>query len=147
MTHRGRKSAASLAIVTPSGPEERLLPPAFLSAAERAIFADITASVSQKHFRPGDLPLLIAYVQAIATQQRANSEFKRAPFGPTGRPSGWIAVEEKAVRSMVALSMRLRLSPQSRDRHEPSRQAKKLSYYERAALAQSPAYEEAADDE
>ena len=31
-----------------------------------------------------------------------------------GKPSPWITVQEKAVRAMVALSMRLRLSPQSR---------------------------------
>jgi hypothetical protein len=36
---------------------------------------------------------------------------------------------------MVALSMRLRLSPQARDKHQPSREQKKLSYYDRAALA------------
>ena len=31
-----------------------------------------------------------------------------------GKPSPWIVVQDKAVRAMVALSMRLRLSPQSR---------------------------------
>jgi hypothetical protein len=31
-----------------------------------------------------------------------------------GKPSPWIVVQEKCVRAMVSLSMRLRLSPQSR---------------------------------
>jgi hypothetical protein len=31
-----------------------------------------------------------------------------------GKASPWITIQEKAVRAMVALTMRLRLSPQSR---------------------------------
>jgi hypothetical protein len=31
-----------------------------------------------------------------------------------GKPSPWIYVQEKAIRTLTALSMRLRLSPQSR---------------------------------
>ena len=31
-----------------------------------------------------------------------------------GKPSGWITVQEKCVRALTALSLRLKLSPQSR---------------------------------
>jgi phage terminase small subunit len=124
---------------------ERLVAPAFLTEEEREIFADLVASTTAKHFKASDLPLLTAYCQSVVTQRLASREFKRAPL-LAGRVSPWAAVEEKAVRSMVALSMRLRLSPQSRDRHQPSREAKKLSYYERAALARPSTFEEGDDD-
>jgi phage terminase small subunit len=146
MTHRGRKSRASLSLVTVPEPVERLVAPAFLTEEEREIFADLVASTTPKHFKVSDAPLLTAYCQSVATQRMSSREFKRAPL-LGGRASPWAAVEEKAIRSMVALSMRLRLSPQARDRHQPSRAAKKLSYYERAALARPPAFEEDADDD
>jgi hypothetical protein len=41
---------------------------------------------------------------------------------PAGRISPWTVIQEKSVRSLVALSMRLRLSPQSRAANNPSRQ-------------------------
>jgi hypothetical protein len=146
MSKRGRKSFASLSLVTAPEPEPRLLPPAFLDPEEQAIFADIVASTSPKHFRPSDMPLLVAYAQAVWTQRMASREFRRVPL-VAGRPSAWAAVEEKAIRSMVALSMRLRLSPQARDKHQPSRATKKLSFYERAALSRPPTFEEEVDDE
>jgi phage terminase small subunit len=51
-----------------------------------------------------------------------------------GRLSPWVTVQEKAVRAMTALAMRLRLSPQAR--RERAQVPKKLDWMTRHALQQ-----------
>jgi hypothetical protein len=46
--------------------------------------------------------------------------------------SRWLTMWEKATRAMVALALRLRISPQSRAPNAPKRE--KLSAYEKMAL-------------
>ena len=113
MRQRGRKSGAGLGILQVDGKPNRLDPPASLSAAERAIFFDVVAGCDRDHFRPSDLPLLVRYVEAAALGDQAAEQLRLGAV-INGKPSPWITVQEKAVRAMVALSMRLRLSPQSR---------------------------------
>jgi len=79
----------------------------------RAIFFDVVAACDRDHFRPSDLPLVVRYVEAAALGDQAAAQLRLGAV-ITGKPSPWITVQEKAVRAMVALSMRLRLSPQSR---------------------------------
>ena len=113
MRQRGRKSGAGLGILQVDGKPNRLNPPSSLSAAERAIFFGVVAGCDRDHFRPSDLPLLVRYVEAAALGDQA-AEQLRLGVVINGKPSPWITVQEKSVRAMVALSMRLRLSPQSR---------------------------------
>jgi hypothetical protein len=113
MRQRGRKSGASLGILEVDGKPNRLNPPPSLSAAERAIFLDVVAACDRDHFRPSDLPLLVRYVEAAALSDQAAEQLHLGAV-INGKPSPWITVQEKSVRAMVALSMRLRLSPQSR---------------------------------
>jgi len=89
-------------------------PPAGLSAEEESIFQQLLASVDAGHFAPSDLPLLVAYVQAIAQHDYAVRQMREEGAVVGGKVSPWIVVQEKAQRAMVALSMRLRLSPQAR---------------------------------
>lgn len=116
-----RKSAAELSVVT--GLERqanRLRPPATLSEAERAAFIEIVNSCDPKHFVRSDLPLLCRYAEASVLAEQAAQELRQgAVIG--GRPSPWITVQEKAVRALIALSMRLRVSPQARQPNNPSR--------------------------
>ncbi|MGB8106625.1 MAG: P27 family phage terminase small subunit [Pseudolabrys sp.] len=113
MRQRGRKSGAGLGILQVDGKPNRLDPPTSLSTAERAIFCDVVAACDRDHFRPSDLPLLVRYVEAAALGDQAAEQLRLGAV-INGKPSPWITVQEKAVRAMVALSMRLRLSPQSR---------------------------------
>jgi phage terminase small subunit len=85
-----------------------------LSDPERAVFERLVASVGPDHFAPSDAPLLVSYCQAIAQHDRAVQAIRREGDVVDGKPSPWITVQEKAQRAMVALSMRLRLSPQAR---------------------------------
>jgi phage terminase small subunit len=113
MKQRGRKSAASLDAITVDGSPDRLQPPDHLSADERRRFVDIVANCDARHFRPSDTTLLCRFVEADALAEKAAAELRKNPV-IDGKPSAWLAVQEKNVRALVSLSMRLRLSPQSR---------------------------------
>jgi hypothetical protein len=108
MLQRGRKSSATLMAPDLDG-LDRLKPPASLSKSECAIFKQLVGAVDKKHFRESDLPLLCAYTRAIAIEQLAARQLSANPVDGKA-----LALWEKATRALVALSMRLRLSPQSR---------------------------------
>ena len=110
-----RKSAAELAVLPRvDGRPSPLRPRADAPPEVREIFTSLVASVSTEHFRPGDADLLEQHAQAIALARRAYAEL--AVSGPVidGKASPWLVVLEKAHRSAVALSARLRLAPQMR---------------------------------
>ena len=113
MSQRGRKSAAALAVIAVDGKPDRLLPPRSLSRAECILFNNLVTACDPTHFQASDLPLLIRYCEAAVLAERAALELRQGAV-VDGKPSPWIIVQEKAMRAMVALSMRLRLSPQSR---------------------------------
>jgi len=128
-----RKSAAALTVVAVDGRASRLRPPPTLSEPERKVFGDIVSACNPGHFHACDLPLLARYCEAAALGDLAAVELRKGAV-IDGNPSPWIVVQEKAVRAMVALSMRLRLSPQARQPHNAGRRPPPASYYERMAL-------------
>ena len=113
MPQPGRKSAAALAVTPPSPRANRLRPPLSLAETEASLFKQIIAHCSYDHFQPSDLPLLTRYCESSILAERAAAELREAPV-IGGKPSPWLYVREKSVRDLVALSMRLRLSPQAR---------------------------------
>ena len=121
-----RKSVAALAVVRVDGTPSRLRPPDTLGDAERTIFQSLVASCDSAHFRESDLPLLCRYVEAVVLAERAANEMRLSGPVIDGKPSAWLQVQEKAVRAMTALSMRLRLSPQSRT--DPKTTARRTGY-------------------
>ena len=128
-----RQSSASLSMINPIGTQPRLSPPAELSELERETFIDIVTGVDSGHFRQSDLALLCAYCRAIVAEREAAGELARAPV-VDGEPSPWLRIHQAAVKTMMGLSMRLRLSPQARQANNPSRPAAPVSYYERMHL-------------
>ena len=124
MKQRGRKSAASFEVPNVDGSPDRLQPPDHLSADERRRFVDIVANCDARHFRRSDVSLLSRFVEADLMAEKAAAELRKHPV-VDGKPSAWLAVQEKSVRALVALSVRLRLGPLSRidakamGRHEP----------------------------
>ena len=108
-----KRQKSALSVIAVDGKPNRLLPPASLSDVERTVFVDLITACDPKHFRPSDLPLLCRYCETAFWPNRRPWSCGGARLW-TGKPSPWITVQEKAVRAMVALSMRLRLSPQSR---------------------------------
>jgi hypothetical protein len=121
----------SSAFPSVTGVPPRLSPPADLSPLERAIFCDLVASVRPEHFKTSDQPLLIAYVRAIALERKSAQQLD---------DKAGLMRWERAIKSMVTLSMRLRLSPQSRQANSSRPGAKRereLSYYEKQALMEA----------
>jgi P27 family predicted phage terminase small subunit len=94
--------------------QNRLKAPDSLSDRAKQIFERLTASVNPDQFRPSDMPLIEQYANAICMAETAQNELDTNGAVVDGKTSPYIAIQEKAIRSMVALSMRLRLSPQSR---------------------------------
>ena len=113
MSQPGRKSVAARAITTPSPRATRLRPPLSLAEPEAKLFNQIISNCAHDHFRQSDLPLLCRYCEASVLAERAAQQLREAPV-VGGKPSPWLPVREKATRELVALSMRLRLSPQAR---------------------------------
>jgi phage terminase small subunit len=109
----GRKSAAELAVNPPPPRASRLRPPPSLAEPEAKLFKQIVSNSAYDHFRPSDLPLLTRYCESSILAERAAAELRKSPV-LDGKPSPWLYVREKSVRDLVALSMRLRLSPQAR---------------------------------
>jgi phage terminase small subunit len=107
-----RTSAAARSAVIAVPPRVRA--PASLSETERTVFAGVVKACDPRHFRQSDLPLLSRFCELTALADQAASELRRHGAVINGRASPWIVVQEKCVRGLVALSMRLRLSPQSR---------------------------------
>jgi len=115
-TQRGRKSAAAMNVVSlPTNSTPRISPRPEASAQVRALFAEIVASVDHTHWRPSDSYLVESYAQAIITERTAYQMIALEGMIIGARTSAWLAVAERATKQIVALSMRLRLSPQSRN--------------------------------
>jgi phage terminase small subunit len=81
----------------------------------KKLFTEIVASVDRTHWQTADSYLVESYCRAILLERQAYAmiELEGAIVGP--RVSHWLTVAEKACKQIVALSMRLRLSPQSRN--------------------------------
>src|SRR5689334_16324153 len=74
MLQRGRKSAASLSVVSlDSRRPARLQPSPDMTKDEAALFREVVASCRPEHFVPSDRPLLLAYVQAALASRRGAS--------------------------------------------------------------------------
>jgi hypothetical protein len=113
-----------------------LQPPPNLPQAERNLFVELVAANAPNHFRASDLPLLVQYCATSILNERAIAELRTAPI-VKGKSSPWLNIFEKTGRAMVALSMRLRLSPQARKPNQIKGKAPTaLSHYERTLLQQ-----------
>ena len=113
MQKRGRPSSASLAVIAPTG--DRLLRCRADAPDEvRAVFARIVSDAGGGHFRASDRDLVEQYASAVVLARSAYAALATEGAVVAGRISPWQGVLEKANRASVALSMRLRLAPQSR---------------------------------
>ena len=134
MAKTGAKSTAELATrVAYSRPLERLAPPADLSEDGRKLFLDLVLANEPTHFRASDLPLVSAYVRAVLQERTASAHLEAEGHVIDGKPSPWLAVLGQSQKALVALSHRLRLSPQGRSPSNPKRPAS-VSYYDRMRL-------------
>ena len=120
MQQRGRKSITNLVALNVTGSPSRLTPPSSLSDQERRIFAATVAACD--HLRASDLPLLCRYVEVVALSDHA-AEGLRADV-VKGRPSSWLATQERLVKLLISLSRQLRLTPMARASSDPKTMAR-----------------------
>jgi hypothetical protein len=76
-----------------------------------------------------------AYVRASALERRASDELAISVV-ENGAPSPWLVVHASAVRAMVALAVKLRLSPKARTPGQRAGKAQSMSYYDIMRLEQ-----------
>jgi len=131
----GRKPFTTIDVSPFDMPVERLQPPPHLGHAATRIFRSLVASVPAAQFKPSDLSLVCRWCEWTAIADRAAAEIATGELvDEHGRPSPWIAIAERASKQLVALSLRLRLGPQSRASKAPKTEAPgQQSYYERMA--------------
>ena len=124
MTQRGKRSAASLAIIPRvDGRPRHLEPPSDLPEAERRIWAQLVGSCPPQHFQRSDEPLMVAYVEAIAQLTRAGRALReQGDVLPDGSLNRWGTVQERAIKTLATFSLRLRLVRRPGERR-PKRQS------------------------
>jgi phage terminase small subunit len=114
MPRKSKNGSIGVAGLRVDGRPAKLTPPKSLGAAERALFVELVEANTPEHFRPSDQPLLCRFVEAACLAEKAAHELSKHGAVIDGKASPYLIVQEKSVRAMTALSMRLRLSPQSR---------------------------------
>ncbi|MES2842467.1 MAG: hypothetical protein V4794_19485 [Pseudomonadota bacterium] len=93
---------------------KRLRPPPALSEPALKVFDHVVGAVDPGHFSEVDLPLLEAYATSAAMATLSAQMLEQEGAVVDGKANAWLTVQEKAQRSLVALSARLRICPQSR---------------------------------
>jgi hypothetical protein len=99
---RGRKGSKNLVPFAVNAELPRLKPPDSLTSSERELFSELIEAVAPDHFRRGDLPLLISFIQATLVVRS------------TANKADQIASWEKATKLQLGLARALRLTPSSR---------------------------------
>jgi hypothetical protein len=106
MAKTGKKSAAELEIAAFKAatcpPEPPPTSPEILTSDEQVLFRQLR--VANPHITESDVPLLIAYIQAISMTHR---------LGRGDDVLNW----ERAARATMALATKLKLTPQADRRH------------------------------
>ena len=102
MAKTGKKSAAEIEVTAfklgSSSPEPPPTPPEILSPEEQALFKQLRGA--NPHITESDVPMLVAYCQAISMTHR---------LGRGDDVLNW----ERAVRATMAIATKLKLTPQA----------------------------------
>ena len=117
MKQRGRKSSAELAVVRPLS-TEMPDPPASYSDDQAATWCSILASKPADWWDAGTLPLLDAYVRAIAEHARISELLERMhPLEGMDEFKDYDAMQrtqDRLASQMARLATKMRLSQQSK---------------------------------
>jgi hypothetical protein len=128
MAKTGEKSAAEVEMtafkLATSSPQPPPTAPEILSPEEQALFKQLRSS--NPHITESDVPMLIAYCQAISMTHR---------LGCGDDVLNW----ERAVRATMALATKLKLTPQADRRIQRNGGGVGLSWQQLAELNGEPA--------
>lgn len=106
-------SAAQAAPVIDIG-RVRIEPPPTASARVAKVFREVVGSVDAQHLRPCDAVTVEAFAQAVDLARTAAAALADEGCVVDGRTSPWIAILERAHRSVATLGRALRLTPNTR---------------------------------
>jgi hypothetical protein len=130
----GRNAFVATDII-PYGEPGRLAPPASLGEAERKAFLDLVMSAPSGQFQACDLPLLCRWAETVALAERMATRMSvEGELDEKGKPSGAFTIHKEATKTLNALALRLRVSPQARMQKAPRRELRTVSFYERMSL-------------
>jgi hypothetical protein len=109
--HRGRKSAAELAVV-PISAMQRPEPPADFDSEEGEIWRSTVNAMKSAWFGPEVLPLLRCYCTQAATANSVAGTLRTTDMGDKsyGR---LLALHRATTKTMVVLATKLRITPQA----------------------------------
>jgi len=119
MADRGRKSAASLAVASPSSLSHRLAPPATLTPAQKSVWVSVVNAMPAEWFGEEHSPMLAQYCRhkvmadLIAQQQEAFDPAWLVDDEGLKRFDKLAACMERETRTMNALLRSMRLTQQS----------------------------------
>jgi phage terminase small subunit len=147
-----RRSIAQLTTpqIHANGATIHIAPPNNLNKTEQDLFKQIVRSLEPKHFATSDAPLLARYVKNLILADVVGKNLEREGLvTDAGKPSPWLRVQEKLDHTIVTLSSKLRLCPQSRigprDAHRRAANAQPMSFYEQMRMDQREQEQEEAD--
>jgi hypothetical protein len=104
------------------------------ATSKKRAFLDLVLSVPSNQFAACDLPLLCAWAETVALRERMATRMSvEGELDDKGRPSGAFTIHKEATKTLNALALRLRVSPQARMQKAPKREVR-ASYYERLEL-------------
>lgn len=119
MAARGQKSAASLAVASPTSLSTRLAPPPTLTAAQKSIWVSIVNAMPADWFGDEHLPMLVQLCRhkitadLIAQQQEAFDPDWLTTDEGLKRFDKLTVCAERETRAIVALERSMRLTQQS----------------------------------
>jgi hypothetical protein len=147
MARTGRSNYVATSII-PFGEAARLSPPAGLGEGEKRAFIDLVTSCPVDQFQACDLPLLCRWAETVALAERMSVRLSlEGELDEKGKPSGAFTIHKEATKTLNALALRLRISPQARMQKAPRREMREVSYYERLQLELNAQGEEGQRDD
>ena len=128
-----RRSAAALSVL-PHLRTSRVRPPANLSDRERTAFVDLVAACRPERFHECDTPLLCRYAELTVLCDQAAAAIRQEGAVRDGKANAWLAVQRDAIRGLLGLSMRLRVSPLARHGHQSAKRSPPIRQYDKMRL-------------
>src|SRR5262245_59058657 len=113
MGKTGRNRFVATDIVPYGEPSGRLPPPSYLGEAEKRAFIELVTTCPAGQFLASDLPLLCRWAETVALAERMATRMAiEGELDDKGRPSGAFTIHKEATKTLNALALRLRISPQ-----------------------------------
>jgi hypothetical protein len=115
MNTRGRKSAASLTVVSSAPLVQRLAPPEYLTPGEKQLWLDVVNTKPADWFALDSAPVLVEYVRAVETcNLLAVPVASTMALGEPGDIEKILKVRDREAKRAADLATKLRLTQQSR---------------------------------